>query len=902
MATKSINTRIKNRVDTLSAWLGDGVELLSGELAVVRVPTGETYTNPITKAAEPVTELLMKVGDGTSSFDQLPWLSAKASDVYNWAKVADPGTISIKYNDGTSASPSWQYITLTDFITDAVSSLRAVDAALTDKMKKSVSGSNTNAGVLKTASVGTDGGLVVTKSTVATADIADSAVTTAKIKNANVTTAKIADKNVTTAKIADSAVTNDKVGSDISATKIVYSGSGDTAVTVAAKIQNLDSAVTNIKAGFSIDPTSAGTGVVQGITYNSSTGKFSVTYGTVATGDIADSAVTTAKIADKNVTTAKIADKNVTTAKIADSAITNTQVSASADIAASKILYSGSGDSKVTVASKLQALDSAVSGMLGSISVNPATATSDGVVQGVTYDGAGKISVSYGTVATADLGSKVVTAAKIADKTITASQLADKTVTAAKIADSTITSAKISSVAASKVEVTPADSAAGTAAVMLPATLGTINSELVRIEGKLDTFTASGVRFLGTVSAAPSASSNDVSIGGTTTTAKIGDIVLNTTNNVEYICVATSGSKRWQELGDQSRLGTVETLTSALHSSAATPKNFVTYIKKDTDGKLKTVVAQPTATDVKYGTNSTVEAKLGSIDSALTTKVETTDARLSDARTPKAHNQASSTITAMTGYSKPSSTGAIGASDSLNTAIGKLEKALDGKGTSNLTLAGSGSASTAAKSDHTHTGYESQLTALEEAVDVTKVSTAISNAINALDVSAPTVPTSGTTTATAFIDTISQSNGKITATRKNLPTASTSAAGITKLYTSLGTSTDGTVTRKVVNDVNTKAVDAQNRVAAVEADYVRFDATDNKLYAPVGDDLLEIIFDCGGAAGHTAAAASYSMRMTTPAVSSGSDGVLEVPNGNAGDLTGVEINGETVDPSNYTVQ
>lgn len=43
------------------------------------------------------------------------------------------------------------------------------------------------------------------------------------------------------------------------------------------------------------------------------------------------------------------------------------------------------------------------------------------------------------------------------------------------------------------------------------------------------------------------------------------------------------------------------------------------------------------------------------------------------------HNQASNTINAMTGYSKPSSTSAIADGDSLNSAIGKLEKALDGK-------------------------------------------------------------------------------------------------------------------------------------------------------------------------------------------------------------------------------
>ena len=46
---------------------------------------------------------------------------------------------------------------------------------------------------------------------------------------------------------------------------------------------------------------------------------------------------------------------------------------------------------------------------------------------------------------------------------------------------------------------------------------------------------------------------------------------------------------------------------------------------------------------------------------------------------PASHNQASNTITAMTGYSKPSSTSAIATTDSLNAAIGKLEKALDGK-------------------------------------------------------------------------------------------------------------------------------------------------------------------------------------------------------------------------------
>lgn len=68
----------------------------------------------------------------------------------------------------------------------------------------------------------------------------------------------------------------------------------------------------------------------------------------------------------------------------------------------------------------------------------------------------------------------------------------------------------------------------------------------------------------------------------------------------------------------------------------------------------------------------------------LSNYVKTDDSRLSNARTPTAHNQASNTINAMTGYSKPSSSGAISATDTLNSAIGKLEKALDGKGTSSF--------------------------------------------------------------------------------------------------------------------------------------------------------------------------------------------------------------------------
>ena len=49
------------------------------------------------------------------------------------------------------------------------------------------------------------------------------------------------------------------------------------------------------------------------------------------------------------------------------------------------------------------------------------------------------------------------------------------------------------------------------------------------------------------------------------------------------------------------------------------------------------------------------------------------------------HNQASNSINAMTGYTKPATTGAIATTDSLNAAIGKLEKGLESKANSNHT-------------------------------------------------------------------------------------------------------------------------------------------------------------------------------------------------------------------------
>lgn len=120
------------------------------------------------------------------------------------------------------------------------------------------------------------------------------------------------------------------------------------------------------------------------------------------------------------------------------------------------------------------------------------------------------------------------------------------------------------------------------------------------------------------------------------------------------------------------------------------------------------------------------------------------DSRLTDSRTPTAHNQASSTINAMTGYSKPSEASAIADTDTLNAAIGKLEKGLDGKGTSNLTLGES--ESTAYRGDRGKTAYDhSQST--HARTDATKTEASSTNGniqINGTETTVYTHPGSGT--------------------------------------------------------------------------------------------------------------------------------------------------------------
>lgn len=79
---KILQTRISLKYDTYANWHSKNPTLLEGEVAVVVVPNSDPVGN-ITN----VPTVLFKVGDGAKKFDELPWVSGPAGDVYAWAKA-----------------------------------------------------------------------------------------------------------------------------------------------------------------------------------------------------------------------------------------------------------------------------------------------------------------------------------------------------------------------------------------------------------------------------------------------------------------------------------------------------------------------------------------------------------------------------------------------------------------------------------------------------------------------------------------------------------------------------------------------------------------------------------------------------------------------------------------------
>lgn len=80
MATKNLNTRIQLKYDEHANWVTNKAKvLLKGEIGFENVTLQDAYGHE-------VPHVLAKVGDGTKTWEKLPYLYANALDVYSWAK------------------------------------------------------------------------------------------------------------------------------------------------------------------------------------------------------------------------------------------------------------------------------------------------------------------------------------------------------------------------------------------------------------------------------------------------------------------------------------------------------------------------------------------------------------------------------------------------------------------------------------------------------------------------------------------------------------------------------------------------------------------------------------------------------------------------------------------------
>lgn len=90
-ASTTFNTRIKLKYDTYENWSSKNPTLLAGEIAIATIPVGAT-TSPSPEKMANLPNVVMKVGDGETPYNELKFVSALAADVYSWAKAEEKPT------------------------------------------------------------------------------------------------------------------------------------------------------------------------------------------------------------------------------------------------------------------------------------------------------------------------------------------------------------------------------------------------------------------------------------------------------------------------------------------------------------------------------------------------------------------------------------------------------------------------------------------------------------------------------------------------------------------------------------------------------------------------------------------------------------------------------------------
>ena len=212
------------------------------------------------------------------------------------------------------------------------------------------------------------------------------------------------------------------------------------------------------------------------------------------------------------------------------------------------------------------------------------------------------------------------------------------------------------------------------------------------------------------------AGTSSLTLGTTATTAAKGDHTHTTS-----IAVSSGTNQLTLEHGKKYALNAGG--TSYIFTMPSDNNTTYTIATGDSNGQIKVTPSSGSAYSVSV-------KGLGSSAYTTTYKAAECTSFTSDSGncTPAAVQKAAKQFAyagPLTGYTKATTTAAVAATDTIVSAIGKLEKALDGKGTSNLTLGTT--ATTAAKGNHTHSAATTSAAGLMSAADKTKLDTISNN-------------------------------------------------------------------------------------------------------------------------------------------------------------------------------
>lgn len=88
---KELKTRISLKYDTYANWTTKNPVLLKGEVAIATIPA-DTAVSTARGQMQDLPNVVIKVGNGSDNYQTLPFVSALAADVYDWAKAAKKPT------------------------------------------------------------------------------------------------------------------------------------------------------------------------------------------------------------------------------------------------------------------------------------------------------------------------------------------------------------------------------------------------------------------------------------------------------------------------------------------------------------------------------------------------------------------------------------------------------------------------------------------------------------------------------------------------------------------------------------------------------------------------------------------------------------------------------------------